>query len=187
MRSLTSAEWKGSASDGLHAVFESADPFAPSVPANVAACTLLFPVTRRLSAQQVSAVSSAARATGETEVCVTLTEASTAMGGQFDRGPHLVFAIDRYEEAIAESPIAVLENALYAVSGTWGMLFSNEDHAIAAGSVRFVETLLSKWPTPLESIDAFAEHWTSLARDDGRDVSWLESLLRQITAPPPTS
>ncbi len=85
-----------------------------------------------------------------------------------------------------EAPYAgipfIRENSLFSREGRWGMLVSDENHAVVAGEETFVETLVAGLDPP--ELDAhalrFLAQWAELRVSTSRRYEWLPVLLAHL-------
>jgi hypothetical protein len=72
-----------------------------------------------------------------------------------------------------------LENAIFSTNGSWGIVFSQEDHAVLGGSKLFVSNFASRFPQ--ERIGAeFVRTWRQRAVEWKTDIEWLPGLLENV-------
>ena len=108
------------------------------------------------SSIEFDAIRAAALAVGDTECFVTSTE---------DR----VFHDDRtWRVPLSEYPYPRMRlggwsygqrNAIYSVSGTWGVMIYGECEAIAGGPPEFIDTLLAVLPEPTKDLPDLWQAW----------------------------
>jgi len=127
---------------GFGQVFVDSDPFGTPFAAQAESRAILFPV-RFLDEEQVSALSSAAATIGERNAFLQWTE------GPESGVVELPLEYTIYKTLIAGA--GALENRLCSTQGTWGLLFSHEDHVVVGGTHAFVEALLDRFPPVQEA------------------------------------
>jgi len=178
VRKLTPAEWLAGGAKGFRTLFRSADPFNQPVRNEVEARALLYPVSYLLDEQEFGAVAAAARAEGDTTLVVSITEEFG--GSDAANANHWELSYWEYSEYRALDRVGVLENAIYSPAGHWGLLISHEQHAVAAGTRRFIEALLAENPEWQGSCAAFVDDWRHRSTTQRADVSWVPEVLRHI-------
>jgi hypothetical protein len=179
MRELNQVEWHAELRKGFECVFRDADPFEAPLRHSVMHRALLYPVPYLLERDQFDSVIEAARKEGDDSFCVSITEGADTLAGRSER-IHWIFDYWEYEEYRDLQIAGVLENAVYSPNGKWGMLVSQEQHAIVGGSASFIRSLSNSFPNYGESASAFTVFWNDLHRRAGIDVGWLRPVLAHV-------
>jgi hypothetical protein len=153
-------------------VFASTDPFDYPFRPAVEASLVFYPTEGyHLSQVQYAAVVAAAHATGEPAFFVSVVEYS---GDWVERGQHWLCDALGYEAY--RSIELTLENALYSASGGWGLVLSQEQHALVGGSREFVRRVQASYP-------AWQKCWSELLHEwaGNPNGSWLSKVENRIT------
>ena len=159
-------------------VFSSSNPFDEPLAPDVPARWLLYPVGYGLWEPEWSVVAGHAVGAGQTHAYVSLLEA----GPDFVSVPHWRIGL------VGESPYEVfhdepgwlpISHAVYSASGTWGMMFSSEQHAVVGGPAGLVDALRHVVPEARDVRSRFIAAWRENAALGG-DASWLPGFLRHI-------
>lgn len=185
MRAMTESEFETEALPALRRVFVSDDPVdAPASP-TTASRAIWYPVGFRLELSELQAIESAARGIGETAMYVTVLERPQEFAQ--DRAYHWFIPFEErgaYEEL---GHAFVLENAIYSTLGTWGVMISQLDHAIVAGTSEFVSGLFrAVGSSPEDQMDRFLDYWR--APDVPSESSdWIPGLLTHVFGPRKTA
>src|SRR3989442_8447569 len=145
------AAQQSAAQDAFNQVFASADPFQPAFVSGVEKLALLFPLDGyELHAEQFGAVAVAAERIGESEAFISSVELLTDLrgAGQWaDKRTHYRILLDpKFYFQLTDSPLGLMRNAIYSVHGRWGLIISEESHALVGGPETFVTSLLSSLP-----------------------------------------
>jgi hypothetical protein len=143
VRRLTAEERATEAEPAFSSVFASKDPFGTPFQPDVERKALLYPVSDKLERGQFDALSGAAAAVGEDAAYHLITELEDE-----DMAAALELPLDDYAvyAAAMQASHPLLERALFSRQGTWGLLFSRENHLLAGGPARFIDLLLDRFP-----------------------------------------
>jgi hypothetical protein len=162
-------------------VFADSDPFGAPFTERVEGRAILFPVRYRFDAEQFSALVTAAGAMGEHTAYCRSTEAAT------DEIVELPLDYAVYKGVRDTTPTD--ENCLCSTHGTWGLLFSHEDHVVVGGVPAFVDRLLDGFPPIHDAPVSFdvtseMEPWSPEGAADATDmVAHYESQGARRTPP----
>jgi hypothetical protein len=178
MKELTSDEWLEVAGKSFWSVFQNTNAFDAPVRQGMQAKALLYPVSYLLDENEFAALASAAQAEGDDSLYLSITEEFADYDGT--NASHWLLNYWEYSEYCELDRIGVLENAMYSPAGRWGILISQEQHAIAAGTKSFIESLHSNHPEWRESLTAFTEDWRHRRATRQADVSWVRPLLTHV-------
>ena len=74
----------------------------------------------------------------------------------------------------------MLENAIYSTSGTWGLLFSHERHAVLGGPTQFVRAITEMLPNPVGQVEKFLATWKQHHVRFGSNLDWFPCLLEHV-------
>lgn len=178
-RSLTEREFEQDAQAAFRAVFANADPFDQPLNVQVEGRALLFPVRYELSAQMMGALASAAVDLGDDGFFLSVLERPAE--AQQDRPYHWFIPFDTLDHYWSLTYPFVLQSALFSPTGRWGLLISNEGHAVVGGPSRFVAELVGAMADSLDAqADAFLREWRDNRIRHAADVSWVPWLLTNI-------
>lgn len=173
-RRLTPKEWRESGAPARNRIFASDDPYEEPFLAEVGPRALLFPMGYAQSGRELEALRAAARALGETTCYLQL-----YLFGE-DEWPY--WELDLSESHPYAGIPFIRENSLFSREGRWGMLVSDENHAVLAGEEAFVQTLVSGLDPP--DLDAhalgFLAQWVELQAATGQGYDWLPVLLAHL-------
>lgn len=154
-------------------IFKTNDPFVWPFQPGFEVGRLFYPTDGyHLTEPQYQALASAIAQSGDDECLISTTESD---GTSFlDRSSgHWVCGASAYEEYC--SLALTLENALYSRAGRWGVLISHEQHALIAGTSRFLTALTARYSKWTENALAIREAWSCHPNAD-----WLEEVLSHI-------
>lgn len=158
-------------------VFLNYDPYEPIVNVHsVSARVVLFPTdSYHLTDSQFRALKASIESREEKRFYTS--EIGWA-ADSFQKGYHyLCFrpSFDNYTSL----PIGV-ENALYGADGAWGLLISDELHALLACDENFLEVFRRNYPQLENDKEEFYSYWQSLAERHGADVDWLDTFTQNL-------
>lgn len=156
-QALAAEEWNRAAAPCFDRVFADDDPFGQPFGPEVDRRLLLFPVTRTLEEDQFGALAHAAAGLSEDSFYFFTDQPwsvdSSEPGHQLW---HIPFDFAAYDEVGA-----IGASALCSPSGRWGLLISDEDHAVVGGPEAFVAELSARFPPTEDPI----VHWQVEAPD----------------------
>lgn len=136
-------------------VFVSADPFSDPLSESVKGRLLFYPTYGyHLGKKQYDAFAKTARALHESGFYLSIVEYTR---GFLTRGENYFCQFPLYDEY--ERIHLVLENAIYSMRGTFGILISHENHAIVGGSTDFILELKKNYPDWQEDRRRLLEEW----------------------------
>lgn len=165
--------------DAFSRVFVTGNPYAPAFTEGASARALLFPTDGYILARdQFEAVSKAAQSVGEERAYLLGIEGWEGSTSHADRELFHVRLChyDGYTHPPRESSIDVSQNALFSTRGTWGVLVSDEFHALVGGSEVFVRELRERISTTEDAmLDEFFSLWKWHENYD--PAWWMEDLL----------
>ena len=173
-RELTPKEWREAGAPARNRIFASDDPYEEPFLAEAGSRGLLFPMGYAHAGRELEALRAAAASLGDPTCYLQL-----YVFGE-DEWPY--WELDLTEaDPYAGIPL-IRENSLFSREGAWGMLVSDENHALVAGHLTFVETLVSGLDPP--DLDAhalrFLAHWAELRASTGQASEWLPVLLAHL-------
>lgn len=173
-RPLTPKEWRESGAPARNRIFASDDPYEEPFLAEVGSRGLLFPMGYAHEGHELEALRAAAGSVGETTCYLQL-----YLFGE-DESPY--WELDLSESDPYDGIPFIRENSLFSQEGGWGLLVSDENHALVAGDETFVQTLVSALDPP--DLDAhalrFLAQWVELRARAGRGYDWLPVLLAHL-------
>ncbi len=85
------------------------------------------------------------------------------------------------EAALYVDQIFPLENAIYSTTGKWGVICSDEDHAVAGGPEEFISIIRSSISDWEDRLHKFLELWKGFHDQNQKlNIHWLPVLLTHI-------
>jgi hypothetical protein len=164
----------------FRSVFLNPDPFKPCFQPAVEERVLFYPTAGFiLDERQFRAVAAAASLLEERHAVVTLTEFLTDTTFlNVDSWRIDLSSWTNYQHLRDKGPILV-ENAIYSPSGAWGVLVSQEFHAIVGGKKAFITFLQECLPMSVYATD-FLQCWKGNAQRIDSDTSWISPLLEHL-------
>jgi hypothetical protein len=173
--------WSGAYEAALRSIFQSLDPFDAPLSPRVACRALLYPVGYLLDRSQFEALFIAAQSVGDREICLSLAESPVPQASR--EATHWLIDSWDFEEYRELSGVGVLENVLYSPHAKWGMLISQEQHAVVGGDQAFVDALNRSFPSFQSSIQEFMAFWRDNHMRFGTEAGWLGPLLDHLYGP----
>ena len=76
--------------------------------------------------------------------------------------------------------IHYVENVAYSKMGSWGMLFSQEDHAVLACTPALMKELEIRIPNMHDQVYQFLELWKGYQEHYKMEYPWLQPLLIHV-------
>ena len=136
-------------------VFASNDPFDDPFQKSVESRLLLYPTeVFYLTDEQYSAFINTLKEMDEDYFYASRIE----YGGDFlQEGEHWKCRLPKHDDYLSTE--MYLESALFSESGTFGILISHETHAMAGGSVEFIEYFKIHYPKWRREREEFSEDW----------------------------
>jgi hypothetical protein len=141
-RQVPADEWNERAVPARERVFHRLDaydePFTDSAPVRA----LLFPISYQLEPPQMSVLKDAAKSVGDASIFLESLEATTP--------DHATWEFSVEGEGPYDAIEFVLVNATFSPSGRWGLIISEEDHAVIGGVPEFMGRIANKFPATAE-------------------------------------
>ena len=180
-RPLTESEYEREAKDLFWTVFQSEDPYGEPLSPAMTHRVILCPYQYELEPNELRALAAAIRAVGDSGFYYSVTERPSD-----PRVPDLrsgywhwyvpLEDLEAYHDRVRTPPF---ENALYSPTGQWGIIFSDEQHAVVGGNRVFIDTLLAglstSWEEQAREFVDICRYW----RDHYHTpvLEWLQTLL----------
>jgi hypothetical protein len=175
-------------------IFRSRDPFGePFRPMRDSRRAILFPIDIEMDGGELAAAFATARAAGDQGFYVSTVDSDDWA----TRRRHWFVPLDRpdvYYELGLSRTWRERDCAVYAPSGTWGMLRSEDYHAVVGGRRDLIDTLLRRYPAefPIYDVDgprppkvpaenqvnSFVSWWLEGRRIE--ELDWLRRLLEHV-------
>jgi len=183
MRALTEAEYLTIASVAFSKIFRSEDPFDEPFQDEIEERELLWPVYYDLTDgdpgdKLLTAIIDAARTIGDSEVFFSVLERPPA--SEQNRPYHWVIPLMELPTYRQLSYPLVLENTLYSPKGLWGIMVSQEEHALVGGTRPFMTAFRSKYPRVKTGVESFIELLKERKEQFNFDTRWVCKLLAHI-------
>jgi hypothetical protein len=169
--------------DLLKKVFSSLNafdsPFTVTCPSRV----LIFPTRGYLlTDRQFNALATAAKSRGATSGLCVITEALD-LSDLPDKSPthQIDFSSYMSYQKLGNEGCILQENAIISERGDWGVLISQEFHAVLGGSKEFVEVFKGSYPEIESDRQRFITAMHNEATRIGSDISWLPKLVSHLS------
>jgi len=178
MRAVSEEEFLREAKPVLDRVFATENPFDPPFALAIQARIILFPVHYAMDRLLSRAIKKASSLLNENSFYLSALERPKAE--EQDRPYHWLIPFTHLEEYRELGYPFVLENAIYSTSGTWGVMFSHERHAVLGGPPEFVQVVTQELPKLTDQVETFIETWKRNQKRLGGNVDWLIRLLTHV-------
>jgi hypothetical protein len=175
MRALSEADFLREAKPSFDRVFAAAAPFGEPFAPVMEARAILFPVHYQMGRALARAIRKGSTRLHESSFYFSVLERPQAE--EQDRPYHWHIPFDQLREYDALGYPFVVENAIYSTSGTWGLIFSHEHHAIIGGPAAFVEGVTKSGDKQAER---FVKAWKENQDRFGSKLDWLPRLLVHV-------
>lgn len=155
-------------------VFSNFDPFEPRFTVSSTVRFVLYPTdSYHLTRMQYQALLASLSSRDEQRFVVS----EIGWGpDSFDKGHHYV-CYQLAFESYTSLRIGV-ENAIYGIDGSWGILVSDELHAILTGDASFGAEFRKNYPSIENDRSAFIEYWEK----DELGTEWLAKLVSRLNS-----
>lgn len=178
MRALSEAEFTREAKPAFERIFVSENPFECAFASAIEVRMILFPAHYTMESSLAKAVIKEMARRKENAFYFSILERPKA--DEQDRPYHWEIPANQLEEYRSLGYPFVLENAIYATDGAWGIMFSHEHHALLGGAADFVQAVTKTLPQPGKQIEKFVEAWKHNHDRFGSDLEWLPRLLQHV-------
>ena len=169
--------------EAFHQVFNSRSPFDPAGRDEFPVKAVLYPTSvYYLEVEQFQALMRALEDCGEEEFYISMVEfePEERVWGVGENSHWLCRkpALEEYERVEL-----YIENALYSVSGSWGVLQSHEEHALLVCHDALWVSFERYYPDWRKDYTEFIDYWKEVG-SDGVNVEWLNPFLSHLTKSP---
>lgn len=173
---ISRSEWERRAAPARDRIFASLDPYGEPFTAAAKERAVLFPISYELEAHQLAVLRRAARSVGDETFFV-----ESLVAG--DEGAH--WEVPVRDKRPYKRMDVVAETAIFSPSGRWGLLISDEDHAVIGGSHEFMAVVAARLRPTKEP----TQHYWAPAHDPlaeaPADASFDELFSRLTSASTP--
>lgn len=165
-------------------VFKNNDPFDAMFQPTIEKRLLLYPTDGYVfTREQFDALIHTLEKMGETSFYVSEIEGKNSfsadqMPGMYQCKHWEVQLPISYDEYVKSR--VIIENAIYSVEGKWGIIISQEEHAVLGGSSNFIETFKTLYPLWQQDSMKFLDHWEYCRINYGTRMDWLQNFLDHI-------
>ena len=173
VNSIISNDARLGAAGAWELVFRSTDPFGWPFTPSLQFGRVIFPTDGcQLFRAQFDGLAQVARLHGETHCYLAVVEGHESIEGNENEQ---VFVVDFSDYESYSKLHLTLENALYSMRGTWGLLISHEMHGVLGGNETFISELDEvQMSTEFEWI-SFLNQWR-----DERHNEWISELRSHV-------
>jgi hypothetical protein len=176
MNALTEREFEVQAKKYFWTVFAGIDPYDEPFQPYVFPRLLLFPYRWQLDIPWINPLKKTMRFLGEEGFFVSALHRPPA-----DEQPQPyhwyvpITEMDRYGSLVVSQV-----NAVYSINGTWGVICSDEDHAIIGGPELLIANIQEAVTDFDVRIKQFIDMWKYYHQKNGVSIQWLFSMLSHI-------
>jgi hypothetical protein len=184
---LSSPELIDSLEEASLRVFKNLDAYEVAFTPEIECRFVLFPVDHyRLTKDQFVALGRAAvEAVHDNSAYLFDVEQWTKFGWDRKRREYWLLSLDdyeAYENPPDDANIVIIQNAIVSTSGRWGMVISDENHAIVGGSKEFVSRFLDALQVNKNEMrNLWLRHWHRNQKELGYETSWLSRQVDELT------
>lgn len=159
-------------------VFQTNDPFGEMFQLCIQEKQILCPTDGYyLSREQFKALQDTLVALGEEKAYLSEVEADECFSD--NSCSHWELSVtDPYEEYL-KLPV-ILENSLYSLNGTWGILISQEEHAVIGGTREFMVKYKEYYTDWFKGESNFRQKWEYNKKNYKSDLSWFSKLSTHL-------
>lgn len=159
-------------------VFKTSDPFGEMFQPDVKEKQILCPTDGYyLSREQFKALQDTLVALGEEKVYLSEVEADECFSNK--NCSHWELSVTNSYEEYLELPV-ILENSLYSLSGTWGILISQEEHAVIGGTREFMVKYKEHYADWTNGESNFRQKWEYNQKHYNSDLSWFQKFSTHL-------
>lgn len=163
----------------FYSVFKSRDPFEPAWQVDLPIKIVLFPTdSYHLTFGQFQALIGALLSCGERKFFISEIEGES---DPFDTGYHWVCEEPNFTEYT--NLTVGIENSIYSLSCSWGILLSQELHALLVCDYSFWNAFQKQYPNWGQDREEFIKYWSDNEKAYGSDISWLQDFLDSLRPP----
>ena len=169
--------------EAFYKVFNSRSPFDPTSRDEFPVKAVLYPTSvYYLEVEQFKALMRAIEDCGEEEFYISMVEFEPEQRvWSTEENNHWVCRKPTLEEY--ERVELYIENAMYSVNGSWGVLQSHEEHALLVCHGTLWESFEKYYPDWRKDYSEFIDYWKEI-ESEGINVEWLKPFLAHLTKSP---
>ena len=169
--------------EAFYKVFNSRSPFDPAGRDEFPVKAVLYPTSvYYLEVEQFKALMRAIEDCGEEEFYISMVEFEPEQRvWSNEENNHWVCRKPTLEEY--ERVELYIENAMYSVNGSWGVLQSHEEHALLVCHGTLWESFEKYYPDWRKDYSEFIDYWKEI-ESEGINVEWLKPFLAHLTKSP---
>jgi hypothetical protein len=173
---LSEVEFQTEAEVVLRRVFVNDDPYDQPFATGMHVRKILYEFWYELELPLLEAVMTAASDQGDRGFYVSVLERPAAKAQNRPYHWYVPFS----DIAAYHLLVGPLQNAIYSPNGRWGIMASDEHHALPGGTVAFVKMIQKFIPNLENQVYEFLETWCANRANYGSKLDWLPGLLRHI-------
>lgn len=148
-------------------IFVSDDPFSNPFTNCIKERLVIYPTNGYyLTKDQYDAITKASIALEETGFFISITEYEEKFVQQNSNWWCEYPSYENYLKIVIP-----LENSLFSINSSWGVLISHEDHAIVGGTNKFIQVFKNYYPKWVTDIFALREAWSN-----NPESSWIDKI-----------
>ena len=167
MDAITETEFQKNIAPIFRSVFANENPYGEPFQPQIRPRLLLYEFQYGLSAPWLEPIVKSIRDLGEEGFFVSVLSRSRPTDNRISHWYVPLQEADRYIHDVFP-----LENAIYSVSGHWGLICSTEDHAVLGGSASMIENIRAVVGDLDDRTQYFLETWKRYHKQTGVDLGW---------------
>ena len=175
MQALTQDEFDQQGSKAYKAVFASENPYDEPFQPNIHPRLLLYGFRYGLQEPWLGPVTAAIRSLGEEGFYLTLLRRT-------GKEPWHWY-VPLSEAALYVSEIFPVENSIYSVNGKWGIICSEEDHALVGGANILIDRINAAVPDVEDRLNWFLDAWKHYHEKNKVEIDWILPMLSHVYGP----
>lgn len=177
MEALSEREFQLQAKPMLRKIFIADDPYNESFAEGIQNRKILFEhCSYEMKPPLLTAIISAASARAEIGFFVSILDRPSEDKQHQPYHWYIPFS----EIHTYHSLVGPLQNVAYSPAGSWGMMFSDEDHSLFGGLPDIIDTVQQMVPNLDRQVLDFLKAWEDYSYHYGSNVEWIPRLLNHV-------
>jgi hypothetical protein len=175
LRPISESEFQENIKNIYNSIFASEDPYREPFQINISSKLLLYRFRYGLLTREpwLDSVTRAIKTIDEDGFYVTLLQPKG------DQPWHWYVPVE--DASLYLEEVYPVENAIYSCKGSWGIICSESDHAVAGGSKEFIESIYNSIPDWDQRIKDFIGIWKHYHNQNKKiQIDWIPILLNHV-------
>lgn len=176
MKSLSEEEFNKKAKEPFNSIFATVDPYGEPFRKNIQHRLFLYGFRWELHDPWISPLVETMNEVGEKGFYVTALERPAPE----DQIQPYHWYIPLSEVSSYGSVVFSQQNAIYSTSGKWGIICSDEDHALVGGDKQLIDNILASVPDLDDRLNQFFDAWKYYNKKNKVDIQWIVPMLSHV-------